>query len=411
MARAIGRAARLPAVLALVACVGAGGDGAVSAEAEMITFREPCEAGTRITVAAVGDLLFHKRLQLEAYAKGRDFRQFWEPVADILAGADLTYGNLEGPVADGVAVGGRAAKKDPGRRLDGIVYSADLKTLNFNYHPSVIPDLIASGFDLVSTANNHAMDRGVLGIDRTVDNLDRYGLPFTGTRKAGETTRAWSVVTRADGLNVAWLACTYSLNGMPDRKSQVLFCFEEREWLLAEIRKLASDPAVDAVMVTPHWGIEDSHGVEQRARALARDMIDAGATAVIGAHPHVLQPWEKVVARDGREGLVIYSLGNFVSNQRKLPQRTGAIALIELTKPATGGRARVTAAGFIPTWVEIDGRGHRAVELTGGRGQSMGVLKAALRLLPDGNRVLSSSLPHLPGACRAVAEAAAPESP
>lgn len=355
----------------------------VARAAEPVTFQNPCAKGDRIVIAAVGDLLFHRQLQMRALVKGKDYRQFWKPVADLLAAADLTYGNLEGPTAAGVGEGGRVVK-DPGRRMDGFVYSDGRPQMNFNFHPSVIDDLKASGFDILSTANNHAFDRGAIGIDRTVEAFDAAAMPFSGTRKRDETSRPWHAITEAKGLRIAWLACTFNLNGFKDRHGQTLWCYDEQEQVLAEIRVLASRSDIDAVILTPHWGVEGSQVVDGHQKSLAKAAIEAGAAAVIGTHPHVLQPWSVISAGDGREGLVIYSTGNFVSNQRRVPERSGIIAVIELVREA-GKKARVTAARFVPTWVVIDGAGHRVVEM--GKAGSGGGLAGTLRILPKDNRI------------------------
>ena len=356
-------------------------------------FDQTCTPGRRAVIAAVGDLLFHDALQAQAFKPGASFRQFWGPVAGVLVGADITYGNLESPIANGVKAGG-IATKDPGRTLDRVVYGRKSDALIFNTHPSVAADLKASGFTLVSTANNHAADRGALGIDRTLEALASAGLAATGTRRKAGAATPWHTRTSASGLSVAWLACTFDLNGMPDRHNQVLQCYRDKHIVLDEVRALAVDPTVDAVIVTPHWGEENSHSALPREKALAREMIDAGATAILGAHPHVLQPWEKIIARDGREALIVYSLGNFISNQPGDAQRTGVIALLELTKPV-GEQARLSAAGFVPTFVDMS-RGHRVTELTPGAKAHAPVT----RLLPVGNRVAARAMRDLPRDCR-----------
>lgn len=366
--------------------------------ARSLTFKNACAPGKRITIAAVGDLLFHKQLLYQAFRKDGNFRKFWSPVKGILKRADLAYGNLEGPAAKGLAAGGRRVR-DPGRRLDYRVYGYRLPNVSFNYHPSVIGDLKNSGFDVISTANNHAMDRGRLGIDRTIDNFINAGLPFTGTRKQSGDDRSWSMITTAKGVSIAWLACTYSTNGIPDPKKQVLGCYRDKKEVLAEIARLTADDTVHAVILTPHWGSENSHHPIRRQKSLARDAINAGAVAVIGTHPHVLQPWEKYVTEDGREGLIIYSTGNFISNQRRLPERTGIIAILEITLERDN-KARITAAGFIPTWVVIGGRGHRVVE---NRGRMRWALNHAKRILPNENLVKSENLPSLRKTCTEVA--------
>lgn len=398
------RAAANLAVACLTAVLGL--SGTARASDLPFTFDAGCSPGNRLRIAAVGDLLFHQTLQRQALAANGDYRRFWSPVQAILSQADMVYGNFEGPAADGVAAGGGAVR-DPGRTLDGRVYGTTPGALVFNYHPSALQDLKASGFTIVSTANNHAADRGSLGIDRTIDNIRRAGLAFTGTRKRGENDEPWSAITRAKGFTVAWLACTYSTNGMPDRFGQALNCYSQREVVMGEIQRLAADPAIDAVILTPHWGQEYAHQPSPGDRRYARDAIEAGADAVLGAHPHVLQPWEQYRTASGREGLIVYSLGNFISNQQKPAQRSGVIALLELTKPSGEPRARLSAAGFVPTWVDFTPLGHRVTEMRAGPPAKGSPLAATLQLLPKDNRVTSATLANLPRSCPSDLVAAA----
>src|SRR5690606_33385277 len=121
---------------------------------------------------------------------------------------------------------------------------------------------------------------------------------------------------------------TKNTNRVPDDFNQVLRCGDGStvEQTIAQLRATGRyakrEPKVDAVIVTPHWGKEYTHEVGDKERELARKWIEAGALAVIGSHPHVVQPWERIVAEDGREGLVLYSLGNFASHQPELPRRS-----------------------------------------------------------------------------------------
>jgi hypothetical protein len=165
--------------------------------------------------------------------------------------------------------------------------------------------------------------------------------------------------------------------------------------VLDEIRRLAARPDVDAVILTPHWGNEYQQQPDVSQRRLAHEAIDAGATAIIGAHPHVLQPWEQYAAADGHEGLIVYSSGNFISSQLRTEQRSGLISLLELTRGADG-RARLTAAGYVPTWVDFASP-WRVLENTGT--ESAAALALTTRLLPPANRVRSGALGQLPKAC------------
>ncbi len=363
-----------------------------NAVAREMTFQAACQPGKRVTIAAVGDLLFHNSLMRLGMAR-RDFKPFWRQMAPVLAAADIAYGNLEGPAVRNVAIGGRPAR-DPGWKLDYRVYGYRRGSLIFNFHPQVILDMKATGFDIVSTANNHAMDRGWRGANGTIDNLEAAGLALTGTRKRDGDARAWSTIVERNGIRTAWLACTYSTNGMPDRHGQVLMCYDQREKVLAEIRRLASDTSVDAVLVTPHWGAEYRDHPTGRQKRLARDMIDAGATAVLGGHPHVVQPWEKRVTTDGREGLIVYSLGNFVSNMIKWKPRVSIVMLLELGKTGDA-KAVVTGAGYIPTFFEISSRRREPVEVS----QKSRAGRHVARLLPAGNRVTRQAFRTFPKAC------------
>lgn len=372
-----------------------------------LTFAGACTEGDRIVIASVGDLLFHEALQRQALAPNASFRRFFSSVEGVLKGADITYGNLEGPAAHAVAAGGGVVK-DPGRVVDSRTYGTVPGALIFNTHPSALTDLKAAGFKVLSTANNHAADRGALGIDRTIDALEAAGIGYTGTRRRTDTpgrlAGSWMAITETKGFRVAWLACTYGTNGMPDRHNQVLQCYRDRDVVMGEIERAAADPAIDAVIVTPHWGLEGSPTPLASDRAYARAAIAAGASAVIGTHPHILQPWERIETADGSEGLVVYSTGNFVSNQPGAAQRSGIIALLELVRPE-GGRARLSAAGFVPTWVDMaGGAGHRVVEQIGADREAATALQATLRRLPVANRVTANGFRTFQRNCPAPEE-------
>ena len=333
-----------------------------------LRFTTPIDPDSEITIAAVGDVLLHSPLQRQGFRHERGFASLWAPVADLLAAADVAYANLEGPLAENLLAGGGEVS-GPVEDYDGSVYTGYPM---FNYPPRVAPALGAAGIDVVSTANNHSLDRWATGADRTLTAVAAAGLAFTGTRPSDDAAHPWHTVTETQGHRLAWLACTYGTNGLPDHAGQVLHCFDEgRATVLAEIARLAADPTVDAVILTPHWGWEYRHDPNQRQRDLARDAIEAGALAVIGAHPHVVQPWERVVTRHGREGFVLYSLGNFVSNQRNLPRRATLMLVLGLAEAPTG-RLTVAGAAWIPLHVDFrvgspDIR-VEAIERSGGRG-------------------------------------------
>ncbi len=309
-----------------------------------LSFTRACESTQSINIAAVGDLLFHQPLQEKAYQMG-GFKHLWPKATPYLQLADITYGNLEGPAAYGVNESGKDVA-DPGLVFDDIVYTAYPQ---FNYNPIIAFDLVDSGFDIVSTANNHSLDRSSLGILRTIEALDNAGLPFTGTKRQDGSEESWHHITSTAGFNVAWVACTYDTNGIKDKKKQVLFCFKDREELLELVHNLAMDTQIDAVIVTPHWGEELSLEPNKQQVRLGRELLEAGALAVLGSHPHVLQPWEKYLTKDGRETFIIYSMGNFVAGQEPtVKKRTGMILYLGLSR-GNDGKVFINGVKYIAT--------------------------------------------------------------
>lgn len=306
-----------------------------------------CGDGRRVSLLAVGDVLLHRALQWRGYARG--FDTIWGAALPYFRAADLVVANLEGPTAPGFLRQGRRAP-DPGPVFDDQVYS---EYPLFNYHPVVIDALREAGVSLVTTANNHALDRGAAGLNATMDELDRRAMPFTGTIRPGAPRDFARQLPTTLG-RLAFVGCTYGTNGINDPQRQVLLCHENRAELLALVRAQAARRDVAGVVVLPHWGQEYSHQPTRAQRALARDLVAAGAIAVIGTHPHVVQPFEALDGPAGR-ALVAYSTGNFVSAQVALARSTGIALWLEFC--ASGQGMQLSGAGYLPLQMAFTGSG------------------------------------------------------
>jgi len=345
-----------------------------------------CAGAARLRIVAAGDVLMHSNLQRQGYARG--FAPMWEAARPFFAAADLAYVNLETPVAPGRTAGGTAP--DPGARFDGRVYSTFPL---FNTHPSLLDGLAALGVDVVSTANNHALDRGPPGAEATLAQLAARGIAATGT-VAAAAPRRFAAYTPSRLGRIAWLACSFSTNGLPDPHDQVLGCFDEEALLLATVAAEARRPGTAAVIVTPHWGVEYSHTPGPDQRALGRALARAGAAAVIATHPHVVQPWEWVEGSGGRRVPLVHSTGNFVSGQAGLDRQTAILAWLELCRAGRGfadlppGPAplAVARAGWVPLYMARGARGPALVVPAAGADGAPGLARALLaRLLPEGD--------------------------
>lgn len=300
----------------------------------------------RPDLAFAGDVLLHALIQSDAAGRADGFAPAIAPISAALSRAEVAVVNLEGPAARNIGLGNRQIG-DAGTLYDNRAYTGYPR---FNYHPSIAGVLRNAGVDVVQTANNHALDRGALGVDLTLQALAEAGLPATGTIARGQEP-VWHVTRQVAGRTVAFLACTYSTNGLTNGRAQVLSCYGNRPSVPNLIQSLISSPGIDAVVLLPHWGTEYSARPNARQRRLAQAAADAGATAIVGAHPHVLQPMETLMARDGRQVPVAYSLGNLISSQWSLPRRTGAVLYLDLVRDEAG-RTIAANARYLPTRVE-----------------------------------------------------------
>ncbi|WED43104.1 CapA family protein [Legionella cardiaca] len=293
-----------------------------------------------VHIIAVGDILVHMPLQKKGFKTG--FATLWLDVIPQLNQADITYGNLEGPAAGMITMCGNETK------YHSLAYTAFPM---FNYPPSLIGALKLSGFDILSTANNHSLDRWGIGIDKTIDALHTNAMAFTGTRLQNGKG-AFFAETNAHGISIAWLACTKHTNDIADKHRQVLKCYRDKEELLHLISELAKTH--DAVIVTPHWGEEYHERYNKDQERLAKEFAEAGALAILGSHPHWVQPFAWLTMPAGKKVFVAYSLGNFISNQGKLPNRASGLLSLYLKKQ-TDGRVIIEKVNYQPTYMENRG--------------------------------------------------------
>ena len=246
-----------------------------------------------LTIAFVGDLMLDRDVEHAMATEGAGYP--FERVRPLFDGADLIVANLEGTFADA------------GEPLDKFYVFATDPTL-----ASGLADLPIWG---VSLSNNHATDYGLPGLERTIETLDAHDIRHFGAGMTEAEARAALLTTTAPGAGQP----TIAFLGYSDIGETIFAEGGSGGVSRATLEAIATDVAaardnagVDFVVVTLHMGTEYTHVVNARQRELAEAAIDAGADLVVGHHPHVLQPVEEYATQDGREGLILYSLGNFV---------------------------------------------------------------------------------------------------
>lgn len=304
----------------------------------LLALAAPCAGHADILTATIqfgGDVLIHQPLLDDAYDEAGDtydFTHMLEPVSDLLAQTDLTVLNLEVPIAKG--------------RYGGYP--------QFNSPPTLLDALAATGTDVLLCANNHALDRLGKGARQTLDAIDAAGLAHVGTARNREEYNAVPLFD-LNGISIAIFNYTQHTNGMEKEDTEENLRYAVHYFAVHRAERdvqAAREAGADYVILCVHWGREYEREPTQGVRDWAQALCDAGADLIIGGHPHVMQPMERLVSADGtHETHVLYSMGNFLSGQREQYRDTGALFRFMLEKDTQSGRTETNGHGYIPTWV------------------------------------------------------------
>ncbi|OFX37958.1 MAG: hypothetical protein A2X05_04975 [Bacteroidetes bacterium GWE2_41_25] len=207
-----------------------------------------------------------------------------------------------------------------------------------------------AGIDCLVTANNHSADRSTKGIKGTINRLDSLRIAHTGTfLSSGERDSLYPLIIKKNGLSIALLNYTYGTNGVEVKKPVIVNTID-KEIIAEDIAKARSkNPGI--IIVFLHWGKEYSNTPMQTQYDLSEFIFEEGADIVIGSHPHVLQKmvWIKKNQEAAKGRVAVYSLGNFVSDQRKPKTGGGAMARIEITRENES--YYISDADYYLTWV------------------------------------------------------------
>ncbi len=256
------------------------------------------------TFAATGDVFPHINIQMVAESLGYDY--LFDHVRPFLQSADIAYTNFDGAMLANSPYTGYPA---------------------FNYNPALGMALKHAGIGVVSTANNHIMDRGPEGIDATLAVFEEAGIMQHGTvpTSASEEPRSvyLPIILTRDGVSikVAFLSFSWGTNGLADPYNQVNLLWNAsdygqqsgiRQQVLDDIAQAKRE--TDVVIVAAHWGQEYQMYPNPMQVEGAMKMAQAGADVILGAQPHTLQPVD-ILDTNGRKTLVIYSLANFLADQ------------------------------------------------------------------------------------------------
>lgn len=305
-----------------------------NAKADDLSGSEIEEKIIDIKISAVGDIMVHDG-ELNAAKNGDiyDFTPFFESIKPFIEPSDLSIGNLETTIAG-------KEKKYTGYPM-------------FNSPDTLIDALKWTGFDVLITSNNHSMDRGEAGIIKTIEALDNHGILHTGTYKQPDD-RNKTLIVDVKGIKLAIISYTYGTNGIPVKNPYQVNLID-MDTIQSDIQN-AKQQKPDMLIAYIHQGSEYMRQPNSEQKQLVENLFSLGVDIVLGDHPHVVQPAYKrsVAASDGsqKDVFVIYSLGNFISDQRGDYKDLGVITNLYLEKNSKSGKTIIKNVEYIPTWVQ-----------------------------------------------------------
>lgn len=215
--------------------------------------------------------------------------------------------------------------------------------------------LADAGFNYFVNANNHSVDRGLQGINRTIDVFKKYNIRHTGTFKHDSIrAKTYPDIFYLNGIKIAMLNCTYGTNGLPVPSPAVVNLIDTAQ-IKSDLKK-AKDSIPDFIITSIHWGDEYQIEPNNQQKKWADFLFENGTDIIIGSHPHVVQPIEITdTTYNGikKKRLAIWSLGNFVSNQQRLHCDGGIAVIFNLQKNIFTGKTCFSDVRYLPHWVYV----------------------------------------------------------
>ena len=304
------------------------------------------EQETSARIMANGDLLYHIPIYRTALKDdgSYDFHENFEYVKPWLKQADLVIGDFEGTVNKDHYLAGYPLFNAPGEVMDAIK---------------------DAGYQVLDLAHNHILDSQIEGVFSTADAIEKAGMTPIGVYTHEPREKAPIVIKEVNGIKIALLAYSYGFNGIEEYISKEDYDNHlsdlNEDKMKAEIER--AEKEADITVIMPQMGIEYQLEPTEEQKILYHKMIDWGADIIFGGHPHVVEPAE-TVEKDGDKKLIIYSMGNFISNQRietmqdeENAKWTERGVLMDVTIKKKAGKTIIETAQAHPSWVNRTPKG------------------------------------------------------
>lgn len=286
-----------------------------------------------VSFAVFGDNLIHEPIYRYGLREDGEFDFLFDNMRETIEKYDVAVINQETPLTDDSALYGDYPR--------------------FGTPVNVGQAIADAGFAVVTCATNHCLDRGAEGIDFTKSFFASQGVLCLGIQRKAEKDYTPCEIVRRNNIRFALFNYTYGTNGIPvpEENPYMVHLLEDEERVREDIGRAKEE--ADFVILFVHWGTENVGQPDAFQKKWSQIFLEAGADVVVGTHPHTLQSWEMLEGEDGREMLVYYSIGNYISAQSEKSCVKGGMA--EFTVSLTQDGYQITEYGLRPlviTWQE-----------------------------------------------------------
>lgn len=248
-----------------------------------------------VSFTVFGDNIIHEPIYRYGLNHDKSFSFLFENLKDVISESDVAVINQETPLVD-----------NPSMYSDYPRFGTPVE---------VGQAIVEAGFDIVTCATNHALDKGSAGIEHTKDFFDSNHVICLGIQSGDERDYAPYEIFERNGIRFALLNYTYGTNGIkiPDENPNMVHLLMDEDKIRNDINEARAD--ADFVIAFAHWGTENSEQIDDFQRKWTQIFLEEKVDVVIGTHPHVLQPYEILTGENGHKMLIYYSIGNYISAQ------------------------------------------------------------------------------------------------
>lgn len=291
-----------------------------------------------VTISAVGDILCQMDMIEDAYENnGYNFSHMFNEITQYVKNADLTIGTMETNFTD--------------NSFSGVgKYNSPIEFLNATKN---------SGINLVSIAHNHELDYGIDGLNTTVQKIQESGLSVTGLKnnKENENKEFTGLIKDVKGIKIAFLGYTYGLSNEQELTE------EDKSYANIFTEELAKNDLEYAkensnfIVVMMHWGNVNESTISDKQNKIANYLIENGADVILGSHPSVVEPMKIIQNSEGKNILVAYSLGNYISSLKYEDANLELVLNIEISKTLDSNKAILQKVDYTPIYMLDNGEG------------------------------------------------------